>query len=277
MQDKLTEKQYWENYWKAIVLPVEVRRENSPPNMVVELDIFEKYLPREKLSIMEVGGAPGQYLAYFHKVFGYEISCLDYSSVGCEKTKENFKLLKIPGKVFQGDLFSDHLQLPQFDVVCSFGFIEHFTDLGGVVGGHLEFLKPGGILLLGVPNFKGINHWFLKRLAPDLLKGHNLKSMDAKTWRNFENDFRLEVLFKDYVGGFEPAVFLKQEKKSFVTNILFFVARVLNRIFHNNLKWLRRFNSKMTSGYLMGIYRKPKLDKPETPKNKKRNPNKSKL
>lgn len=259
MQDKLTERQYWENYWKDIVLPLEVKRENSPPNIVAELDIFEAYLPKKKLSILEVGGAPGQYLAFFHKVFGYEISCLDYSSVGCEKTKENFNLLNIPAKVYQGDLFSDELHLQQFDLVCSFGFIEHFTDLTAVVGRHLKLLKPGGILLLGVPNFLGINHWFLKRLAPILLEGHNLKSMDAQTWNSFENEFHLEVLFKDYVGGFEPAVFLKQEKKSVVNNSLFFVARLLNRIFHANLKWLRKFNSKNTSGYLMGIYRKPKM------------------
>ena len=277
MQDKLTEKQYWDNYWKAIDLPLEIKRENSAPNIIAELGIFEKNLPKGNLSILEIGGAPGQYLAWFHKNLGYEITCFDYSSVGCEKTKENFKLLNIPGEVVQGDLFSDEVELSQFDIVCSFGFIEHFTDLEGVVAKHLKFLKPGGILLLGVPNFLGINHLFLKRLAPDLLSGHNLKSMDANSWNSFENKFHLEVLFKNYVGGFEPAVFLKQEKKSFVNNSLFFVARLLNRVFHNNFKWLRKYNSKNTSGYLMGIYRKPKLDKPETPNSKKQNPNKSKL
>ena len=268
MQDKLTEKQYWENYWEDIVLPLEIKWKNSPPNIIAELDVFEQYLPKGKFSMIEIGGAPGQYLAWFHKNLGYEITCLDYSTVGCEKTQENFKLVNIPGKVYQGDLFSDKLQLPQFDVVCSFGFIEHFADLTEVVGRHLKYLAPGGILLLGVPNFLGINHWFLKRLAPDLLLGHNLKTMDANTWKTFENNFRLEVLFKDYVGGFEPAVFLKQEKKSFVNNSLFFVARALNRIFHNNFKGLRKYNSKKYSGYLMGIYRKPKPVKPETPNSK---------
>ncbi len=257
MQDKLTEKQYWDDYWRKIKLPLELKRETSAPNIQAELDAFERYLPKEKLSILEIGGAPGQYLAYFHKKLGYDISCLDYSSIGCEKTRENFKLLNIPCEVYQGDLFSKDLQLPKFDVVCSFGFIEHFTDLTGVVEKHLKFLIPGGILLLGVPNLLGINHWFLKRLAPKLLAGHNLISMDSKTWSNFEETFNLDVIFKQYVGGFEPAVFTKYEKKSTFNSSLFFIARILNRIFQSNLSWLKKYNSKKFSGYLIGIYRKP--------------------
>lgn len=258
MQKKLTEQQYWENYWESVQLPVEIKKENCAPNILAELEVFEKYLPKEKLQMLEVGGAPGQYLAYFHKAFDFDISCLDYTSTGCEKTRENFKLLNIPGKVYQGDLFSDELQLPKFDMVCSFGFVEHFTDLNHVVEKHLNFLKPGGILILGVPNFLGINHLFLKQLAPKLLSGHNLKSMDKKAWAEFESAFQLDVIFKNYVGGFEPAVFLKQEKKTILIDLLFFKARVLNSIFHNNFRWLRKFNSRYFSGYLLGIYRKAK-------------------
>lgn len=257
MKDKLTEKQYWENYWKGVKLPLELVRETSAHNIQAELDVFEKYLPKGKLSVLEIGGAPGQYLAYFHNKFGYSVNCLDYTSTGCEKTRENFSLLSIPGNVYQGDLFSDDLNLPKFDIVCSFGFIEHFADLKGVVDQHLKLLVPGGILLLGVPNFLGINHWFLKRLAPTLLEGHNLNSMNSDNWVDFEKAFHLDVIFKQYVGGFEPGIFLRCEQKSILNKSLFFIARVLNRIFHNNFKKLRKYNSKSTSGYLIGIYRKP--------------------
>lgn len=257
MQDKLTEKEYWEDYWKKIELPLEVKRENSSPNILAELDIFERFLPKEKLSVLEIGGAPGQYLVYFHKNFSYSPRCLDYSAIGCEKTRDNFKLLNISAEVFNGDLFSKDTKILLSDVVCSFGFVEHFSNLNGVVAEHLKLLKPGGILVIGVPNMLGINHWFLKRLAPKLLAGHNLNTMNSNNWKSFEQEFKLKVLFKNYVGGFEPGVFLKQEKKSFVNNLLFLIARILNKIFHNNFKFLRKFNSKNTSGYLMGIYKKP--------------------
>ncbi len=257
MQDKLTEKGYWDEYWKAVELPLEISHRNSPPNICAELDVFEHYLPAGELEVLEIGGAPGQYLVWFHKKLGYKVSCLDYSEKGCEKTRENFRLLKIPGRVYCGDLFSDALRLPRFDLVCSFGFVEHFSNLTEVVSRHMDLLKPGGLLVLGVPNLTGINHWFLKRLDPDLLAAHNLKSMDAENWDAFEKRLGLEMVFKQYIGGFEPAVFLKCSRKSLRNRMLFLVARVLHRIFHNNLKGLRKYNSKKFSGYLMGIYRKP--------------------
>ena len=108
-----------------------------------------------------------------------------------------------------------------------------------------------------MPNFRGVNHFFLKRLAPDLLSGHNLKTMDIKTWQEIEDHFGLTTVFKGYIGGFEPMTFLVKESKSPLNNALYFSARVLNGLFHRRFSFLRRFNSVRFSGYIMGIYRKP--------------------
>jgi SAM-dependent methyltransferase len=254
---RLTEKQHWNDYWRTFELPVEIKK--SPDTLLLneELKIFEKYLPKKKLSILEIGGAPGQYLAYMHKQFGYDVHCLDYSEVGCEKTLENFSLLNIPVKVYQNDIFSVNLNLPQFDIVYSMGLIEHFEDVNPVIKKHLDFLKPGGILILGLPNFRGVNGLFLKRLAPELLSKHNLKTMDTRTWINFEEAFNLETIFKGYIGGFEPMTFMMREKKSLINNLFFLKARVLTKLFHKNFQYLRKWNSGIFSGYILGIYRKP--------------------
>lgn len=255
--DKLTEKQHWDDYWSNFDLPVEIKKSDDNLLLNEELKIFEKYLPKKPISIVEIGGAPGQYLVYMNRQFGYSVSCLDYSEVGCEKTIENFKLLGIPVEVYHKDLFAKNLNMPQFDLVYSMGLIEHFEDVAGVVKKHLDLLKPGGILLLGLPNFRGVNHLFLRWLAPDLLKQHNLKTMDIRTWKSFESEFKLKTIFKGYVGGFEPMTFMVQEKKSFLRNLLFLKARVLNKIFHKNFRGLRSLNSRCFSGYILGIYQKP--------------------
>lgn len=111
--------------------------------------------------------------------------------------------------------------------------------------------------MLGLPNFRGVNHLFLKWLAPELLSKHNLNTMDIRTWKNFENEFGLEKIFKGYVGGFEPMTFMMCEKKSFINNLLFLKARVLTKLFHKNMAGLRKLNSGYFSGYILGIYRKP--------------------
>jgi SAM-dependent methyltransferase len=254
----LTEKIYWDNYWEKFSLPIEVKKSARKLYLNEILNIFDKYLPKNKnLSILEIGGSPGQFLAYMHRNFGYTVGCLDYSDLGCKKTKKNFELLNIPGKVYKKDILSKNLNLPLFNIVYSLGFIEHFSDLNLIIEKHLELLNPGGILLIGTPNLLGINHWFLKKLAPALLSKHNLYNMDISKWKEFENKFNLKKIFKGYIGGFEPGVFYKHENKTALNNILIFIVRTLKRIFHSRFKILRRFNSKYTSGYVIGIYKKP--------------------
>ena len=253
--DRLTELKYWDDYWDSIALPAVIQNSNENLLLNEELIIFDKYLPVKPLSVLEIGGAPGQYLAYMHKQYGYKVHSLDYSPKGCRKTIDNFRLLNIPVTVYERDVFSDLSDLPLFDVVFSMGLIEHFEDLNGIVKKHIERLKPGGVLLLGLPNFRGINHHFLKQFAPFMLSQHNLKTMDISSWKNFEKELGLEVLFRNYIGGFEPMTFLMQEKKTFINQLYFFIGRILNKIFHKNFRFLRKYNSKYFSGYILGIYR----------------------
>ena len=255
---RLTDEAYWDEYWAGKTLPLEMRK--SPRSLYLNeiLAVFDRCLPRDpRLSIAEIGGSPGQYLAYMHRTFGYTVSCIDYSRVGCRKTEENFRLLGIPGSVVQLDVLAGTGDLPHFDIVYSLGFIEHFADLDAIIGRHLALLKPGGILVIGAPNFLGVAHWFLRRLAPRLLAGHNLRTMDIDSWTSFEQRYHLRPLFKGYVGGFEPSTFNRCEQRTLRTRLLKLVPKTLHGLVGHHLQLLRRFNSKYTSGYVMGVYRAP--------------------
>ncbi|MEJ2595577.1 MAG: class I SAM-dependent methyltransferase, partial [bacterium] len=241
-EERLTKRSHWDKYWEDLDLPAVISKKDGTPLLQVEMEILGKYLPRGPLSILEIGGAPGQYLAYFHRQFGYDVSSLDYSPEGCKKTEENFKLLGIDGKVYQEDLFGDLTALPRFDIVFSMGLAEHFEDLSAVVEKHLELLKPGGILFIGMPNFRGINKFFLKRLAPEQLSMHNLDSMEIKRWKHFEHKFNLEKIFKGYIGGFEPMTFMARENDT-SHSIWYLTARILNSLFHRRIRFFRKFNS----------------------------------
>ena len=255
--DRLTEQEYWNDYWGEFALPAEIKKSN---NLYINeiLNTFDRYLPKDnRLSILEIGGAPGQYLAYMHRQFGYHVNSLDYSETGCKITRENFKLLNIHGTIYEKDFFSEEPALPQFDIVYSLGLVEHFSDLDLIIGKHLDLLKPGGILLIGAPNYLGIYQFFLKRLAPGLLSLHNLRTMDVRTWRSFEDTFRLEPVFKGYVGGPEANLLNRCETKSLVNTLLRGSARGVGRLTQSHFKVLRKINSRNISGYVLGIYKKP--------------------
>lgn len=257
--EHLTEAEFWDAYWANLKLPSAHTRRPGQLYINEILDIFARFVPRDRsLRMLEIGGAPGTYLAYLHELTSGEIHCLDYSEVGCQKARENFKLLGIDAHVHHADLFSDSLDLPPYDVVYSLGLIEHFPDRSDVVAHHLKLLKPGGILILGVPNFLGINLFFLNRLAPELLDAHELSTMDLRTWPGFEREHNLQVKFRGYVGGFEPGVFARYPngRATVFNRVLYKIAALMQSTVSRRFKFLRRFNGRSFSGYAMGVYQK---------------------
>ncbi|MFC1579340.1 class I SAM-dependent methyltransferase [Thermodesulfobacteriota bacterium] len=234
---------------------MEIKRIKRNHRINAQLDVLDRFFPKDKnISILEIGGAPGQYLAYMAKHFSYRIHALDYSGIGCEKTRENFSLLNLNGPIYQRDLLADDISdLPGFDIVYSLGFIEHFADPAVIVERHVALLKPGGLLLIGMPNFLGMNYWLNKKLAPEKLSRHNLHSMDIKHWHRFQRAFKLKPLFQGYIGGFSPSY--KYEKKTAINLCLNIFTRTL-RVIAMRLKFLANINSKYWSGYALGLYRK---------------------
>jgi SAM-dependent methyltransferase len=255
-QATLTQNAWWDQYWSTLKLPREVRRaDNHSQNEI--LNALERFLPRcQGLSALEIGGAPGQYLAYLVRRYCYQGHILDYSRVGCEKARRNFELLGLSLSVHEGDLFSDALDIGQFDVVYSLGFVEHFSDLVDVIGRHVRLTKPGGILIVGCPNLRGVNGWFLRRLAPGLLSKHNTEAMDIRTWGRFESAHGLEVLSREYVGGLEPQVFSRREERTPASAALLVLAKLLCRLSRPAL--FKRLNAAAISHYALAAYRVPK-------------------
>jgi 2-polyprenyl-3-methyl-5-hydroxy-6-metoxy-1,4-benzoquinol methylase len=253
----LTEKAHWENRWKRIREPKEIRRDTKHQVNKELLKILDRYLPQTKeLAVLEIGGAPGQFLVYFAKEFGYSPHAIDYSTIGCEKMRKAFEIANLDVTIYNRDIFSDLSDLPRFDIVFSMGFIEHFSDLDLIVEKHIELLKKQGILLLGVPNYRGISQVVLRRLAPQKLSMHNLDAMDIKNWESFEKKHGLETIFKAYIGGFNPGMYRRCENRTLKNQLIRFFFKSVRVLITDRLSFLSRFNSIYWSAYLLGIYRK---------------------
>ena len=212
----LTDETYWDAYWRQLKLPVEVDEKRSRPYEREILRVFKRFVPKDPASqALEIGGAPGGYLAYVSRTFGHSAHAIDSSPVGCLKLEENFRYLGIPVGVYCRDVLEGDLSdLPRFDLVYSLGVIEHFSDPAPMVRKHVELAKPGGLIVLGLPNFRGISRPILKWTRPELFSAHNLGTMDLRTWTGFERELRLEVPFRGYVGGWEPRIYAMRSQKS---------------------------------------------------------------
>jgi len=254
---RLTEKAHWEDRWERIRVPKEIRRDTKHAVNKELIKIFDIYLPQQTgLTILEIGGAPGQFLAYFAKQFGYSAHAIDYSTIGCDKMREAFESANLDVTIYNRDIFSDLSDLPCFDIVFSMGLIEHFSDLDSIVEKHIELLRKQGILLLGVPNYRGISQVVLKKLAPQKLSMHNPETMDIRNWESFEKNQGLQTIFKAYIGGFNPGMYRRCENRTLTNQLIRFFFKCVRVLITDRLTFLRSFNSIYWSAYVLGIYRK---------------------
>lgn len=256
-KQELTEEEYWDGRWERLKLPVEITKDNARAVTREMMNVFEMYLPKQNgLRILEIGGAPGKWLAYFKKHFHYDINAIDYSGTGCQKMRENFALLHLEAKIYRSNILTDDLSgLTPFDIVYSLGFIEHFQDLSVILEKHLEMVRGGGILILGVPNFLGITEHFLRRTAPRMLTTHNLQAMDLKTWDAFEDKYHLAPIFKGYIGGFDLHNCRRCEKRTPLNRLIRLFFKALTRL-TREIPFLRKYNSKCWSPYFLVLYKK---------------------
>ncbi len=250
-----TERKFWDKYWDK--QNRKLKKGWISLQVIALQKVFHQYLPvNENWQVLEIGGAYGAYLMYLARHFNYRIHSLDYSSTGNETTRKIFQEAGIEIRIFERDLFSDLSDLPLFDLVYSLGFIEHFENPIPVIEKHLSLLKPGGILMIGVPNLTGIYQKVLNQTAPSFKESHNLEIMDIEKWGIFERQCGIEPIYKTYIGGFEPLNIKKLENNRPFSIFLYYIVTFLTVILSFNFSFLRKINSKFLSGYMIGIYKK---------------------
>lgn len=182
----LSEKAFWNDYW--------VQETKGDPDEYIFNGLFQQYLPYGG-SYLEIGCAPGSTMVNFHRNFGYTVTGIDYSSV--DIVRQTMTLHGVStARVIEADFTTLELQ-EQFDVVGSYGFVEHFVDYPDIIRRHSRLVKPGGYLVIELPNIRYFN-WLMYRIVdPKLLSIHNLDVMDpVKLKRPIEDDF--DILFCNY-------------------------------------------------------------------------------
>jgi len=249
----LTEAAFWDSYWEKCQLPATVNPELSFDRCLAR--VLRSSLAGCHGDVLEIGCAPGKWLALLAREFDLRPSGIDYSSIGIEMTIRNFEYLGInPGFLMQGNFFNMQPQR-RFDIVMSLGFIEHFDDAEDVVSRHLEWLFPNGLLVIGVPNFRGIYRYLQLALNKDILDKHNCRIMNLEFFRQCALHLNLKIRFLDYIGSFEPALpvalpGIHNIRQILVKGFLKSMAKI------RRIKAVDHFNHPFISSYILAIYQK---------------------
>jgi SAM-dependent methyltransferase len=196
-------------------------------------------------------------LAFVVRNKGVDGHIFDISPIGCKKARANFDLLGLPVTVHQANILEAPIGL-RFDAVFSLGLIEHFADPQPVVAAHARLLKPGGVLILGVPNFRGLNWALLKVFRPSVFAWHNLETMHVPAWKAWASPLGLKAEQLGYVGGLEPRLFQsagRTRAARWANSAWGLAARVLDHV-----PGVRSVNHRWWSGYGIGVFSKDSIE-----------------
>lgn len=130
----------------------------------------------EGRSCLELGCHPGRYLRHLHGL-GYEVSGLEYVESRVGETKNGLQAVGVESEIFHGD-FRFWEPDRTWDLVLSFGLVEHFDDAVETFAHHARFVRPGGHLLVTYPLHDGVYGGIMNWAAPDRLAQHNRMSME---------------------------------------------------------------------------------------------------
>lgn len=213
MDQHLTDRAFWKSFWeskKDLIFYLK-------PDYVFG-DIISKIIAEKKYkNAIELGGFPGYYAAYLKKYQQLDTTLFDYYvHKGLIKellTKNGLKDGDI--NIIEADLFS-YKPEKLYDLVLSFGLIEHFKDTKAILETHLQFLKPGGTLFVTLPNFKGVNGWVQRKFDLDNYNKHFIECMEPEMLASYCKDLGLKNVESYYHGRFSTWLENRSQKSAAV-------------------------------------------------------------
>lgn len=245
MKKNLTNQAYWFDDYKGL----KFGKQSESHAINILLKKYVNQFPGG--TCLELGSYPGPFLATLGEM-GYQLNGVDFNpdnNVG------------LPNWLQQqgyncGNFWVDDIQVfntvEKFDLVCSFGFIEHFTNYEEIILKHIKFLKSKGVIVITTPNFRGgLQYFFHRLLDKENLRAHYLPSMYPANWARLLEENGFEIHYNGYFGNF--AFWVKQpERLQGFSKLIYRMVCYLSVFFHRFIP----FESSFYSAYCGVIAKK---------------------
>jgi len=196
MNKNLVNQDYWDNNYQDLTF-------FKVPDESVIKQWVNKYIPDSDGDCIEIGTFPGGYLEMFGQK-GYRLNGIDLTPRVKEEEAGWLKSLGHKVGEFEQIDFLKFKPNRKYQVVCSFGFIEHFSDYLGILKKQADMVTTGGYLVVEVPNFRGFVQRFLHSfLDRENYERHNIKSMKTSEWVELLEASGFEIVTQGPLGGFD--------------------------------------------------------------------------
>jgi len=159
-------------------------------------------------SVLEIGAGDSPWLTYFARKYpSGRFGGLDYSTAGCERLSRRVAAAgsKVRVDIYQQDVFAAESALHgQFDVLLSFGVVEHFSDLSKTLLVKRNYLNEHGLMFTLIPNMAGSIGFFTRLFNRAVYEMHN--PHDLVSFLEGHRKAGMAVLSGGYLGSINFSV-----------------------------------------------------------------------
>jgi 2-polyprenyl-3-methyl-5-hydroxy-6-metoxy-1,4-benzoquinol methylase len=161
--------------------------------------------------VLEVGSGRGHFVDRVRSAVSRDVLGIEMNSSAVREAKARGSPVRI---ATLSDLIGEHDA--SFDVVCSFQVLEHLSDPHAFLRDSVRLLRPGGRLLVGVPNADSFikDQWNPLDMPPHHVTRWSRSALVqiARIWGLEVRRIELEPLAKYHVGGYVD-VLLERAKR----------------------------------------------------------------
>jgi SAM-dependent methyltransferase len=242
-ENQLTDHNFWANYWESKTGLITYIK----PDFLFA-DLFKKIFAKNDIkTAVELGGFPGYYSIFLKKYLQTKTTLVDFfihPRIFEELVRFN-DLQPEDINVIQADLFNSTPK-EKFDLVLSCGLIEHFNDTKDIIERHVPFIDSDGVLLISLPNFRGVNGWFQRNFDRYNYDKHNINSMDPVLLKKIFKELGFNNIECGYYGKF--SVWLENyNDQSILVKILMKSVWLTGKLITKTLN----FESRLFSPYIV--------------------------
>ena len=235
---KLTDENYWNDGYSG--------QQFGEAKEGALIDFLQTHLNSvTHATCLEIGSFPGSYIPAIGRK-GYQLNGIDFNKRNEDDLPKWLNSLGLKIGEFQSGDFFEFIKKhnTRYDLVCSFGFIEHFENYKEVIQSHIDLLKPSGKIIITTPNFRGWMQYLPHKIFDnENLKKHNLKSMNPDEWRKILESNGFEVKFYGWFGKYEFWVDLNQKR----SKLQLFMLKNVNRFIFNFNKIVKKAGKESKS------------------------------
>jgi SAM-dependent methyltransferase len=191
---------FWEGYMADAEVYDGRRFRSAPDRALLEAALTFTGLGQSE-TVVELGCGSSSFLSRIALATGARVAGVDFAPESLARTKATLRRLGVDESALAlgtiDDFVAEHEG--EFDVVLSFGLIEHFADLEAIVAAHFRCARPGARIFIAAPNLAHVNLAWIRLVAPSLLKWHRpLDLADVKLRVRSCGGVDLQA---DYLGG----------------------------------------------------------------------------